>query len=61
MRFSEIQRRLGLLDERSDPRLGWAILFTAILLYSAAFALYYPQVITNDDEAAYIDHARIFA
>ncbi len=38
---------------------GWSILLAICALYAVAFVAFYPNVVTNDDEDAYVRHAHI--
>jgi len=50
-------RRLGLGDGPADLRFGWRIVAALLAIYAVSFALFYPEVPTNVDEAAYISQA----
>ena len=51
--------RIGLGEASVDVRFGWSIVLAVCALYALAFVAFYPIVITVDDEAAYLRHARI--
>ena len=51
--------RVGLGEAGVDVRFGWSILLAVCALYAIAFLATYPNVITVDDEAMYVGHARI--
>ncbi len=51
MRFEAFLRRFGRWRECIAPHFAWGIVLAVALAYSAAFVFFYPQVITNDDEA----------
>jgi 4-amino-4-deoxy-L-arabinose transferase-like glycosyltransferase len=57
MRFQELLRRVAFGGEGEDRRLQWRILVCILLLYAAAFFVFYPRGATNDDEAMYIRQA----
>lgn len=40
---------------------AWAVIATALIVYSAAFAAFYPDVITVKDESRYVQQARFYA
>jgi len=42
-----------------DVRFGWSIVLVVCALYAIGFLAYYPNAITNDDEAMYMRHSRI--
>ena len=46
--------RLGLTAGPHDPRLVQRVLLVCLALYLLGFALFYPRVATNTDEAMYI-------
>jgi hypothetical protein len=51
--------RVGLGEAGLDLRFGWRILLAVCALYTISFLTFYPRVITNDDEDAYVRHAHI--
>jgi len=51
--------RVGLGEASVDVRFGWCIVLAVCALYAIAFLAFYPNAITNDDEAMYLRHARI--
>src|SRR5262245_27524993 len=40
-------------------RFGWTVLLAVCALYAISFFAFYPRVVTNDDEAMDVRHARI--
>ncbi|MGE4609658.1 MAG: hypothetical protein AAEJ52_23225 [Myxococcota bacterium] len=52
-------RRLGLAGEPADLRFGWRVVAAVLAIYVLSFAIFYPEVATNDDEASYIVQVRM--
>jgi len=59
MRARELLDRVGFGETSTDVRFGWLIVLAICALYALAFLAFYPNAVTNDDEAAYLRHARI--
>lgn len=59
MRAGGLLDRVGLGEAGFDARFGWRILLAICALYAVSFLAFYPRVITNDDEDAYVRHAHI--
>ncbi len=53
-------RRMGLAGEPADLRFGWRIVAAVLAIYALSFAIFYPEVPTNDDEASYIVQVQMF-
>ena len=49
--------KLGFDGEEAGTRFAWKIVASVVLLYAAAFALYYPKTPINIDESAYLNQA----
>jgi 4-amino-4-deoxy-L-arabinose transferase-like glycosyltransferase len=49
------------LAEPVDRRLAWRVVAAALAVYALGFALFYPRVATNDDEAKYLRQAQLMA
>ena len=59
MHFRSFADRVALGGETVDRRLAWRILAAIALAYSIGFFATYPQAITSDDEAMYVEQARL--
>lgn len=59
MRTRAFLDRVGLGEASVDVRFGWRIVLAVCALYALAFLVFYPNAITNDDEAMYVRHAQI--
>jgi 4-amino-4-deoxy-L-arabinose transferase-like glycosyltransferase len=59
MRTRAFLDRVGLGEASADVRFGWRIVLAVCALYVLAFLAFYPNAITNDDEAMYVRHAQI--
>jgi hypothetical protein len=59
MRFRSFADRVALGGETVDRRLAWRILAAIAIAYSVGFFAFYPQVVTNDDEAMFMEQARL--
>lgn len=59
MRAETFLSRLGLGAGPDDPPFAWRILLVCLALYLASFALFYPRVATNTDEAMYLRQTRL--
>lgn len=57
MRAHRVFERIGLGVGPRDDRFAWRILLAACLLYALGFACFYPDVVTNGDESAYMNQA----
>lgn len=55
----DLLERLGLGATAPDMRFGWRIVAAVLAIYAVSFAVFYPQVATNDDEARYIRQAQM--
>ncbi len=55
----ELLRRFGLASQPADMRFGWRVVAAILAIYVASFAVFYPEVPTNDDEANYIVQVRM--
>jgi len=51
--------RLGLFGGGEDPALARRVVLGLIAVYALSFALFYPQMATNDDESSYLRQARV--
>jgi hypothetical protein len=47
------------IGRRPEPALAWKIVLGILLLYTASFFAFYPDVATADDEAIYLSQARL--
>lgn len=61
MRFRSFADRVALGGETVDRRLAWRIVAAIVIAYGIGFFSFYPQAVTNDDEAMFIDQARLIA
>jgi hypothetical protein len=55
----DLLRRIGLAGEPADMRFGWRVVAAILAIYVLSFAIFYPEVPTNDDEANYIVQVRM--
>jgi hypothetical protein len=55
----DLLRRLGLAGQPADMRFGWRVVAAMLAIYTLSFAIFYPEVPTNDDEANYIVQVRM--
>lgn len=55
----DLLRQLGLAGEPADMRFGWRVVAAMLAIYALSFAIFYPKVPTNDDEANYIVQVRM--
>ena len=53
-----IAARLGLFGQ-GDPDLVKRVVFGLLAIYVVSFAIFYPDIATNDDEAMYLRQARL--
>ena len=51
--------RIGLGHGPGDPRFAWRLVLAGCAAYLLGFALFYPQSITNDDEAMYLRQTQL--
>lgn len=58
-RVSALLRRVGFGDAPPDLRVGRRVVAIVLAVYVASFALFYPTVATNHDEANYIRQAKL--
>ena len=61
MHFRSFADRVVLGGETVDRRLAWRIIAAIVIAYSIGFFVLYPQAVTNDDEAVYVEQARLVA
>jgi len=59
MSARDLLDRVGMGEASVDVRFGWSIVLVVCALYAIGFLAYYPNAITNDDEAMYMRHSRI--
>jgi len=53
-----LAERLGLFGD-GDPQFVRRVVLALLAIYTASFAVFYPEIATNDDESMYIRQARI--